>query len=89
MVVVLAANVIYPGFELRLVETKNYKIVMCSFFANHATLRNKFIDWLALNHDNVSEWGDISTSGERALYKSNKVCWSSTRRTSNCNLFSP
>jgi len=29
----------------------------------HAAIRRKLKDWLARNHDNVSEWGDMSIRG--------------------------
>jgi hypothetical protein len=48
------------GFEPRLDQTKDYKIGICYFSANHATLKRKGKDWLARNQDNVSEWGDMS-----------------------------
>jgi hypothetical protein len=41
-------------------QTKYYKIGICCFSANHAALRRKSKDWLALNQDNVSECGDMS-----------------------------
>ena len=42
-------------------QTKDYiKIGICCFSAKHATLRRKNKDWLARNHDNVSELGDTS-----------------------------
>jgi hypothetical protein len=41
-------------------QTKDYKIGICYFSANHATLKRKGKDWLARNQDNVSEWGDMS-----------------------------
>ena len=36
---------------------------MCCFFPKHTSLRRKSISWLARNHDNVSEWIDMSTRG--------------------------
>ena len=41
----------------------DYKIGICCFSANQAALERKNKDWLARNQDNVSEWGDMSTSG--------------------------
>jgi len=41
--------------EWRSGQTKDDKIGPCSFYAKHATLRRKSKDWLARNHDNVSE----------------------------------
>ena len=40
-----------------------YTIGICCFSTNHAALRNKIKDWLALNQNNVSEWSDMSTRG--------------------------
>jgi hypothetical protein len=51
------------GFELRSGQTKDYKIGICCFSADHATIRRKSKDWLAQNQDNVSEWGDMSICG--------------------------
>ena len=49
------------GFEFRSVQTNfGMWIVIYCFFAKHASLRIKNIDWLARNQDNVSEWGDMS-----------------------------
>jgi hypothetical protein len=49
------------GFEPRSGKTKDYKIGMCCFSAKHAALRRKNKDWLALNQNNVCEWGNMST----------------------------
>jgi len=49
--------------EWRSGQTKDDTIGPCSFYAKHATLRRKSKDWLARNHDNVSEWGDMSVRG--------------------------
>ena len=65
MVSVLASSVVYRGSEPRSGPTKDYKIGICCFSAKHAALRRKSEDWLALNPDNVSEWGDMSI---RALF---------------------
>ena len=55
MVSFLALNVVDHEFELRLGQTKDYKIDNNSFSAKHAALRKKLKDWLAQNEDNVSE----------------------------------
>ena len=60
MVSVLASSAVYHGFEPRSSQTTDYKIGMCCFFTKHAALRRKSKDWLALNQDNVFEWGDMS-----------------------------
>ena len=41
-------------------QTKEYKIGICCFSAEHAALRKKSKDLLDRNQDNVSEWGDMS-----------------------------
>ena len=52
MVSVLASNAIDHGFEPWLGQTKDYKMGICCFSANHAALRRKNKDWLAQNQDN-------------------------------------
>ena len=37
-------------------QTKDYKIGICCYSVKHS-------DWLARNHENVSEWGDMSIRG--------------------------
>jgi hypothetical protein len=63
MVSVIASSVVDRRFELRLGQTKNYKIGICYFSAKHAALRRKIKDWLARNQNNVSEWSDMSIRG--------------------------
>jgi hypothetical protein len=63
MVSVLASSVVDRGFEPQSGQTKDFKIGMCCFSANHAVLRRKSKDWLARNQNNVSEWSDMSTRG--------------------------
>jgi hypothetical protein len=63
MVYVLASSAVDHGFKPKSGQTKDYAIGMCSFSAKHAALRRKSKDWLARNHDNVSEWGDMSIRG--------------------------
>jgi hypothetical protein len=63
MVYVLASSAVDHGFKPKSGQTKDYAIGMCSFSAKHAALRRKSKDWLARNHDNVSEWGDMSLRG--------------------------
>ena len=63
MISVLASSAVDRGFEPRLGQTKDYKIGTCCFSAKHAALRRKSKDWLARNHNNVSEWSDMSTRG--------------------------
>jgi len=54
-------------FERRSSQTKDFKklVFVASPLgtAKHAALRSSSKDWLALNQDNVSEWGDMSTTG--------------------------
>jgi hypothetical protein len=63
MVSVLVSTVVDRGFEPRSGQTKDYKIGICCFSANHAASVRKSKDWLARNQNNVSEWSDISTRG--------------------------
>ena len=57
MVSMLASIAVDRGFEPRSVQTKYFKIGVCCFSVKHAALRRKIKDWLARDHDNVSEWG--------------------------------
>jgi hypothetical protein len=63
MVSVLVSSAVDRGFEPQSSRTKDYKIGICCFTANHATLRSKSKDWLARNQNNVSEWSDMSLRG--------------------------
>ena len=56
-------SVVDRGFESRSSQTKDYTIGIYCFCAKHAVLRRKGKDLLALNQDNVSEWGDMSVRG--------------------------
>ena len=49
----LVLSVVDRGFEPRSDQTKDYKIGICYFSANHAALRRKNKDWLALNQNKV------------------------------------
>ena len=40
-------------------QTKDYKIGICYFSAEHAALSSKSKDGLAQNQDNTSEWSNI------------------------------
>jgi len=61
MVGMLASSVVDRGFEPRSSQTKDYKIGICCFSTNHATLRRNSKDWLVRNQNNVSELSDMST----------------------------
>jgi len=63
MVSVLALSAVDRWFELRSGESKDYTIGICCFSAEHAALKRKSKESLALNQDNVSEWGDMSIHG--------------------------
>ena len=41
----------------------SYKIGICCFSAKCAALKRKTKDWMDLNQDNVSEWGNMSIHG--------------------------
>ena len=60
MISVLASSVVDRGFDHRSCQTKNYQIGICCFSTKYTVLRRKSKDWLARNHDNVSDWGDMS-----------------------------
>ena len=62
MVNVFASSVGDRGFEPRRVKPKTTKIGIC-FSTKHAALRRKSRDWLAMNHNNMSKWIDMSTRG--------------------------
>ena len=44
-------------------QTKYYNISICCFYEKRAVLRRKSKDWLALNRENMFEWGSMSTRG--------------------------
>ena len=60
---VLVSSAVDRGFWPRSCQTKDYKIGICCFSAKHAALKKKSKDWLAQYQDNVSKWGDTSTTG--------------------------
>ena len=63
MVSVPVSSAVDHKFEPQLGQTKDYKIHICCFSAKNTELRRKRKDLLARNHDNVSEWGDMSIHG--------------------------
>jgi hypothetical membrane protein len=63
MVSVFSSSMIYRLFDPRLGNTRDSAIGICYFFSKHAALRCKNKDWLAWNHNNVSELGDMSIHG--------------------------
>ena len=56
MVRMLASIVVDGGFEPTSGQTNDYKIGICCFSVKHTASK----DWLAWNHNNVSEWGEMS-----------------------------
>jgi hypothetical protein len=60
MVSMLASSVVDHVLEPQSGQTKDYKIGIFCFSANHTALRSKSKDWLARNQNNVSEWSDMS-----------------------------
>ena len=60
MVSLLTSGAVEREFEPRSGQTKDYKIGICCFSTKHAAIRKKKKDWLARDHDNMSEWDDIS-----------------------------
>ena len=67
MVSRFASSAVDRGFEPPSGQTKDYKISICCFSDKHAALRRKRKDWLARNQDNVSEWGDMSSTKKSIL----------------------
>jgi hypothetical protein len=63
MVSMFTSSAVDCGFELLSGQAKDYKIGICCFSAKHTALRRKSKYWLARNHDDVSEWGDMSIRG--------------------------
>ena len=63
MVSMLTLSVVNRGFQPWLGQAKDYTIGICCFSSKYAALRRKSIDWLALNRDNISEWGDMCIHG--------------------------
>ena len=63
MVSVLASSAVDHEFKAGSGQTKDYKIGICCFYAKYTVLRRKSKDWMARNHDNVSEWGDMFIRG--------------------------
>ena len=55
-------SVVDRGFEPR-AGPKVYKNDICCFLAKHVALRSKRKGWLNVNHDNASDWSDMSTRG--------------------------
>jgi len=53
MVNVLASRVLNCGFEPWSSQTKDYKIGICYFFAEHAALRSESEDWFARNQNTL------------------------------------
>ena len=49
------------GFKTWSVQTKDNNIGICNISTKHAASMSKSKDWFAQNHDNVSEWSDMST----------------------------
>ena len=83
MVSVIASSAVDRGFKPQSDQTKDYKIGICCFSAEHAVLRSKSKDWLAQNQSNVSELSDMSTQ---------HVCLEQSRHHHHfieCDLFSP
>jgi hypothetical protein len=61
MVSVLPSSVVDIGFGSLLGQTKDYTTGICYFSAKQAALRSKSNECLSWNHDNMSEWSDMST----------------------------
>jgi hypothetical protein len=73
MISLLSSSAVDRGFEPRSGQTKDNKIGIGCFSAKYTALKRKSKYWLVGNHDNVSEWGNMSI---RALL----FQWASTIR---------
>jgi hypothetical protein len=71
IVSVLVSRGVDHGSEPWWGQTKDYESGIHCISAKHVALKRKSKDWLALNQDNVSEWGDMSI--RRLLFQ-----WAST-----------
>ena len=60
---VLSSSAVDRGIEPWSGQTKDYKIGICCFSTKHAVLKRKGKVWLARNHANVSELGDMAIRG--------------------------
>ena len=79
-VIIIASRAVDCELEFRSCQTKDYKISICCFSDNHATLRRNITDWLARNQNSVTERGlpvDCCFS-ELALLKCKEACWDKT-----------
>ena len=63
MVILFVSNTVCLGSNTGRViqKTVNCEIGICYFSAKYVALRRKIKDLLVRNHNNVSEWRDIST----------------------------
>ena len=48
-------------FKSRSGQTNDYEIGICCLSTKHSTLMSESKNWLAWNHDSVSEWGNMSS----------------------------
>ena len=87
MVRALASSAVDCGLEPRSGQAKDCEISICCFCAKYLALRRNSKDWLLRILDDVSsglKW--LSSDwcfNKLAPYKSNLVCWPSTKRTSS------
>ena len=63
MVGVLAPSAVDRGSERQSVQTKDYNLAICYFSVRHTALMSKYKYQMARNHDNVSQWSDMSVGG--------------------------
>ena len=63
IVSVLASRAVDLVSEPRSGQTKDHKIDIDCFSANHTALRRKSKDWLARNQDSESMWSDMFIRG--------------------------
>jgi hypothetical protein len=88
MVIVFVLRAVDHEFEPRLGQMKDYKIDICCFSSQHATLRGKKNRLVGLELAYCVPSGATCLPSDccfnkLALYKSNEVRWSTTKRTSS------
>ena len=90
MVSMFISKAIDCGSEPWSDRTKDCKIGISCFSAEHIALGSKNNDWLARNQDNVSEWSDMSTRGMLFHWGITMTiqlsCWSSSKWIQNRGL---
>ena len=81
-----ASSALDCEFEPQSGQTKDYDTNISYSSSEQVALRSMSKDWLAWNHDNLSDWSvclpAICSFSEIALYKSESKRWSGKKLTS-------